>query len=58
MDTLLQDLRFSVRTLLKSPLFTMVAVVSLTIGMGANTAVYSLIDALFIRSPGGVARAD
>ncbi len=58
MDTLLQDLCFSVRTLLKSPLFTMVAVVSLAIGMGANTAVYSLIDALFLRSPGGVARAD
>ena len=58
MDSLLQDLRFAVRTLLKSPLFTTVAVVSLAIGIGANTAVYALIDALFLRSPAGIARAD
>jgi predicted permease len=58
MDTLLQDLRFAVRTLSKAPLFTMVAVVSLSIGIGANTAVYALIHALFLRSPAGVARAD
>ena len=36
----------------------MVAVGSLAIGIGANTAVYALIDALFLRSPAGVARAD
>ena len=58
MDTLLQDVRFAVRTLSKSRLFTLVAVVSLAIGIGANTAVYALVDALFLRAPAGVARAD
>ncbi len=57
MDTLLQDLRFAARTLSRSPVFTMVAVISLAIAIGANTAVYSLIDALFLRSPAGVVRA-
>jgi hypothetical protein len=58
MTTLLHDLRLAVRTLWKSPLFTMVAVVSLAIAIGANTAVYALIDALFLRSPAVVARAN
>ena len=58
MDTLLQDLRFAVRTLSKSRLFTLVAVVSLAIGIGANTAVYALVETLFLRAPAGVARAD
>ena len=58
MDTLFRDLRFALRKLSKSPLFTTVAVVSLAIGIGANTAVYSLTQAHFLRPPAGVARAD
>lgn len=56
MDTTLQDLRFALRTLSKSPLFTTVALVSLAIGIGANTAAYALIEALFLRAPAGVER--
>ena len=55
---MLQDLRFALRTLAKSPLFATVAVVSLAIGIGANTAVYSLAQVLFLRAPTGVGRAE
>jgi len=49
LESLVQDLRHSLRTLRKSPVFAFVAVVSLGLGIGANTAIFSLIDALLLR---------
>ena len=50
LETLWQDLRYAVRTLAKAPAFSIVAVLSLALGIGANTTLFSLMDVMLLRA--------
>lgn len=57
-DTVVQDLRYGARLLRRNPLFTVTATLSLAICLGANTAVFTLVNKLLFASPAGVMEPD
>ena len=54
MDALFNDLRYSLRRLVRAPVFALVAIATVALGIGANTAIFSFVNAVLFKAPGGV----
>lgn len=57
-DSLVYDVRYAVRTLRRSPGFTMTVIVTFALGLGANAALFALLDRMFLQNPAGVREPD